>query len=142
MKKQNIQKNTLPAIFEKFSIRRTYNEELERWFFSVVDIIEAMEVSTDARKYWNKLSERLRKEGSEAVTKCHRLKLLANDGKSRETDVADIETVFRLIQSIPSPKAEPVKMWLAKLALEAKTGKKVVNDENYLAPAKNKKSLK
>ena len=66
------------------------------------------------RKYWNKLAERLRKEGSEVVTKCHRLKLIAEDGKLRETDVADVENLLRLIQSIPSPKAEPIKLWLAK----------------------------
>ena len=118
MKKPQSQRNTLPAIFEKFAIRRVYDESLEKWLFSVVDIINAMEVSIDARKYWNKLAERLRNEGSEVVTKCHQLKMLANDGKMRETDVADTETVLRIIQSVPSSKAEPIKLWLAKVGQE------------------------
>ncbi len=105
-------------IFEEHTIRKSYNKDAELWLFSVVDIISALEVSEDPRKYWNKLSERLRKEESEVVTKCHRLKMLANDGKMRETDVADTETVLRIIQSVPSKKAEPIKMWLAKVGYE------------------------
>jgi len=118
MKKNTIQKNILPATFDKFVIRRVYDEVRERWLFSVVDIIAAMEVSAEARNYWKVLKNRLKKEGSEVVTNCNQLTLLASDGKSRLTDVADIETVFRLIQSVPSPKAEPVKMWLAKVGQE------------------------
>ncbi|MEI8143628.1 MAG: BRO family protein [Candidatus Berkelbacteria bacterium] len=113
-------KNDL-AIFENYEIRRQYDEKAEVWYFSVVDIIRALTDQKDfqtARKYWNKLSERLKKEGSELVTNCHQLKLIAPDGKMRETDVADVETIFRLVQSVPSPKAEPIKLWLAKVGHE------------------------
>ena len=109
------------AIFEQFKIRRQYNEEKEMWYFSVVDIIQALTEQIDfqtARKYWNKLSERLKKEGSQTVTNCHRLKMVAEDGKMRETDVADPETILRIVQSVPSPKAEPIKQWLAKVGYE------------------------
>lgn len=113
-------KNQL-AIFEKYEIRRVYDESNETWYFSVVDIIQALIEQPDyqtARKYWNKLKERLKKEGSQTVTNCHRLKLLAKDGKMRITDTADPETLLRLIQSVPSPKAEPIKLWLAKVGYE------------------------
>lgn len=109
------------TIFEKFHIRRNFDEKSQKWFFSVVDIVAALTEQNDflkARKYWNKLKERLVKEGSEVVTNCHQLKMTAEDGKMRLTDVADLESIFRLIQSIPSPKAEPVKMWLAKVGNE------------------------
>ena len=109
------------AVFENFQIRRVYDEKSETWFFSVVDIIGALLQQPDhqtARKYWNKLKERLRKEGSESVTNCHRLKLEAADGKKYLTDVASPETMLRLIQSVPSPKAEPIKLWLAKVGYE------------------------
>lgn len=108
-KKMN--KNSL-AIFESYKIRRIYDEKSEIWYFSVVDIIQVLIQQSDyqtARKYWNKLKERLRKEGSESVTNCHQLKLEAADGKSYLTDAADPETLLRLIQSVPSPKAEPIK---------------------------------
>lgn len=107
-----------PAIFEKFTIRRIFDEQKEKWYFSVIDIIAALEVSTDPRKYWNKLAERLKKEGSEVVTNCHQLKMRAEDGKMRNTHVADTETILRLIQSIPSKKAEPIKLWLARVGYE------------------------
>jgi len=113
-------KNTL-AVFENFKIRRIYDGKSETWFFSVVDIIQALIQQPDyqiARKYWNKLKERLRKEGSESVTNCHQLKLEAADGKKYLTDVANAETLLRLIQSVPSPKAEPIKLWLAKVGYE------------------------
>ena len=113
-------KNEL-TIFEKYKIRRHFDEKLQKWFFSVVDVVAALTEQQDfqkARKYWNKLKERLTKEGSQLVTNCHQLKMQANDGKFYNTDVADLETVFRLIQSIPSPKAEPIKMWLAKVGNE------------------------
>ena len=113
-------KNDL-AIFEEYKIRRVYDEKTETWFFSVVDIIKALIQQPDyqtARKYWNKLKERLKKEGSESVTNCHRLKLEAADGKKYLTDVANPETLLRLIQSVPSPKAEPIKLWLAKVGYE------------------------
>jgi len=114
-------KNKLVAIFEEHPVRRHWDEKQEKWYFSVVDIIAILTNQSDfqtARKYWNKLSERLKKEGSEVVTKCHRLKLMALDGKMRETDAADVETIFRLVQSVPSPKAEPLKLWLAKTGYE------------------------
>jgi len=107
--------------FENFKIRRNYDEQTETWYFSVVDIIRVLLQQTEyqtARKYWNKLKERLKKEGSESVTKCHQLKLEAADGKKYLTDVANPETLLRLIQSVPSPKAEPIKLWLAKVGYE------------------------
>ena len=114
-------KNNSLAIFETFKIRRLYDDEKEVWYFSVVDIIAALTEQADhqtARKYWNKLKERLKKEGSEVVTNCHRLKLIAQDGKMRFTDAADVETILRLVQSVPSKKAEPIKLWLAKVGYE------------------------
>lgn len=113
--------NSKLAIFEDFKIRRVYDEKKETWYFSVVDIVQALLQQPDyqtARKYWNKLKERLNKEGSESVTNCHRLKLEAADGKKYLTDVASPETLLRLIQSVPSPKAEPIKMWLARVGYE------------------------
>jgi hypothetical protein len=110
-----------PAIFETHEIRRVYDEETETWWFSVVDIIQVLTQQPDyqtARKYWNKLKERLGKEGSQLVTSCHQLKMFAADGKQRPTDVATAETLLRLVQSVPSPKAEPIKLWLAKVGYE------------------------
>jgi hypothetical protein len=110
-----------PAFFETQAIRRVYDEKTETWWFSVVDIIQVLTQQPDyqtARKYWNKLKERLGKEGSESVTNCHRLKLPAADGKNYLTDVATAETLLRLVQSVPSPKAEPIKLWLAKVGYE------------------------
>jgi len=111
----------LPVQFENQNIRRHYDEKTQTWFFSVVDIIQVLTQQPDfqtARKYWNKLKERLSKEGSQLVTDCHRLKLPADDGKMRLTDVANPETLLRLVQSVPSPKAEPIKLWLAKVGYE------------------------
>ena len=110
-----------PALFEAHAIRRVYDEDTETWWFSVVDIVQMLTQQPDyqtARKYWNKLKERLGKEGSESVTNCHRLKLPAADGKNYLTDVATAETLLRLVQSVPSPKAEPIKLWLAKVGYE------------------------
>ena len=110
-----------PTLFEDYKIRRLYDESKEIWFFSVVDVIRALIQQPDfqsARKYWNKLKERLNKEGSETVTDCHRFKMVAEDGKLRLTDTATAETLLRLIQSVPSPKAEPIKLWLAKVGYE------------------------
>ncbi len=109
------------AVFENYKIRRIYDEKSETWFFSVVDIIQVLIQQPDyqaARNYWKVLKNRLNKEGSETVTKCNRLKLVAEDSKMRITDVADPETLLRLIQSVPSPKAEPIKLWLAKVGYE------------------------
>lgn len=110
-----------PAIFEEHEIRRVYVESTETWWFSVVDIVQVLTQQPDyqtARKYWNKLKERLDKEGSQLVTNCHQLKMTAKDGKQRLTDVATAETLLRLVQSVPSPKAEPIKLWLAKVGYE------------------------
>ena len=101
------------AVFEGYKIRRHYDENAEKWYFSVVDIIQVLIQQPEyqsARKYWNKLKERLKKEGSESVTNCHRLKLVAADGKKYLTDAADPETILRIVQSVPSPKAEPIKL--------------------------------
>ncbi|MBU2081769.1 hypothetical protein KJ962_03615 [Patescibacteria group bacterium] len=105
-------------IFEKHIIRKSYNEDTEIWSFSVIDIIQALEVSPDPRNYWKVLKSNLKKEGSQVVTKINQLKMLAEDGKMRLTDVADAETILRLVQSVPSKKAEPIKMWLAKAGYE------------------------
>ena len=110
-----------PALFEQHQIRRVYVEATETWWFSVVDIVQVLTQQPDfqtARKYWNKLKSRLSAEGSESVTSCHRLKLTAADGKQYLTDVATAETLLRLVQSVPSPKAEPIKLWLARVGHE------------------------
>jgi DNA-damage-inducible protein D len=113
-------KNDL-AVFETHEIRRVYDEKTETWYFSVIDIVQILTNQPEyqvARKYWNKLKERLKKEGSQTVTNCHQLKMTAEDGKARLTDAANAETLLRLVQSIPSPKAEPIKLWLAKVGYE------------------------
>ena len=112
------QKQSL-QIFEDRKIRTVWDDEQEKWYFSIVDTIEVLTDSKDyttARKYWNKLKQRLKEEGNETVTNCHQFKMRALDGKMRLTDVADTEQLFRLIQSIPSPKAEPFKQWMAHVA--------------------------
>jgi len=112
--------NTI-QIFEDTSVRTHWDEDKEKWYLSITDVIFILVQSKDfqtARKYWNKLKQRLKSEGNETVTNCHQLKMKAPDGKMRLTDVADTEQLFRLIQSIPSPKAEPFKLWLAKVANE------------------------
>ena len=108
-------------LFGEKRIRTAWNQEEEKWYFSIVDVCEVLTDSKDyltARKYWNKLKQRLVEEGNETVTNCHQLKLRAADGKMRQTDVADQQQLFRLIQSIPSPKAEPFKQWIARVASE------------------------
>lgn len=109
------------AIFEKKEIRRHWDAEKELWYFSVIDIIAALTEQADFKKaqsYWTTLKNRLKNEGSEVVTKCDKLKLQSSDGKFYKTDVADVETLFRLIQSVPSKKAEPIKLWLARVGYE------------------------
>ena len=116
MKKQKSKKI---AIFEGKQIRRVWDEEKELWFFSVSDVIRVLTDSIDPVAYWRKLKERLLKEGgNETVTKCHGLKMITPDGKMRLIDTADTETLLRLIQSVPSPKAEPFKLWLARVGYE------------------------
>lgn len=112
-KKQAIQ------LFEERKVRTAWDDKEEKWYFSVVDVCGVLTDSKDAltaRKYWNKLKQRLKEEGNETVTNCHQLKMKAADGKMRLTDVADTEQLFRIIQSIPSPKAEPFKQWMAQVA--------------------------
>ena len=105
-------------LFEGKKVRSVWDSEQEKWYISIVDVIEVLTESVDPAAYWRKLKQRLREEGNETVTNCHGLKMLAPDGKMRLTDVADVEQLFRLIQSIPSPKAEPFKLWLSQLARE------------------------
>ena len=100
-------------LFENSKIRTAWDSVDEEWYFSIVDVVSVLTESTDGRKYWNKLKQRLKAEGNETVTNCHQLRMLAADGKMRLTDVADTQQLLRLIQSIPSPKAEPFKQWLA-----------------------------
>ncbi len=107
--------NLAIQLFENKKVRVIWNEEEEKYYFSVVDIVQVLTDSADGQAYWRKLKQRLKAEGNETVTNCHALKLPAADGKMRMTDVADLEQTFRLIQSIPSKKAEPVKQWLAEV---------------------------
>ena len=112
-------KNHKIQIFDGQKVRTAWNADEEKWYFSIVDVCWVLAESKDyqtARKYWNKLKQRLVAEGNETVTNCHQLKMLANDGKMRLTDVADQQQLFRIIQSIPSPKAEPFKQWMAQVA--------------------------
>ena len=106
------------AIFEGKQIRRHWDDKSEKWYFSVVDVVATLSGSISPLEYWRKLKERLKEEGSETVTKCHALKMIAVDGKMRLTDTADTEVMLRLVQSIPSPNAEPFKLWLAKVGYE------------------------
>ncbi|MBK9991295.1 MAG: hypothetical protein IPP19_11320 [Verrucomicrobia bacterium] len=109
------------AVFEGHEIRRIYDEATETWWFSVVDIVQVLTQQADysaSQNYWKVLKHRLKKEGSQLVTNCHQLKMAAADGKQRLTDVATAETLLRLVQSVPSPKAEPIKLWLAKVGYE------------------------
>jgi DNA-damage-inducible protein D len=105
-------------LFESRHIRSVWDENAQKWYFAIVDVVSVLTASVDAGAYWRKLKERLIKEGNETVTNCHSLKMIAADGKQRSTDVADAEELLRLIQSIPSPKAEPFRLWLAKVGKE------------------------
>jgi len=111
-------KETAIKLFNDRKIRTHWDEGHEKWYFSIVDVVGVLSDSVDAPSYWRKLKQRLKAEGNETVTNCHGLKMLASDGKMRLTDVADTEQLFRLIQSIPSPKAEPFKLWLAQVGRE------------------------
>ena len=106
-------------LFEQKKVRTIWDDEQEKWYFAIVDVVAVLTEQDDylkSRKYWNKLKQRLKEEGNETVTNCHQFKLQAADGKMRLTDVADTEQLFRLIQSIPSPKAEPFKIWMSQVA--------------------------
>lgn len=105
-------------LFQDKKVRTVWDDEQEKWYFSIVDVVAVLTDSVDSTAYWRKLKQRLKAEGNETVTNCHGLKLQAADGKMRLTDVADTEQLFRLIQSIPSPKAEPFKQWMAQVASE------------------------
>lgn len=105
-------------IFEEKKVRTVWDDETEEWFFSVVDVVTILTDSPNPSNYWKVLKHRLRKEGNESVTNCNQLKLPSTDGKYYKTDVATTEQLFRLIQSIPSPKAEPFKLWMAQVAKE------------------------
>lgn len=117
----NIDNTDSVTVFENYRIRRVYDKSLDTWYFSVIDIVAALtdqENFQRARNYWKVLKNRLKRDGSEVVTKCNRLKMLAEDGKMRDTDVASVETILRLVQSIPSKKVEPIKLWLGKVGYE------------------------
>ncbi len=105
-------------LFENKSVRTIWDEDQEKWFISIIDVIQILTESIDPNAYWRKMKQRLKTEGNETVTNCHSLKMLSPDNKMRLTDVADTEQLFRLIQSVPSPKAEPFKLWLAQVAAE------------------------
>ena len=111
-------KETAIKLFHEKQIRSLWDEEQEKWYFSIVDVVGVLTESTNPRKYWSVLKTRLKAEGSELATNCSQLKMLSSDGKRYKTDVADTEQLFRLIQSIPSPKVEPFKLWLAKIGRE------------------------
>ena len=111
-------KHEVTKIFGERKIRTVWDDKAEKWYFSVVDVVAVLTDSINAATYWRVLKKRLKSEGNETVTNCNGLKLLAEDGKMRMTDVADQEQLFRLIQSIPSPKAEPFKIWMARVAAD------------------------
>ena len=118
-RQKNMTKKQAIQLFQERKVRTIWDDQEEKWYFSIVDVCGVLTDSKDAltaRKYWNKLKQRLKDEGNETVTNCHQLKLRAADGKMRLTDVADTEQLFRIIQSIPSPKAEPFKQWMAQVA--------------------------
>ena len=111
-------KETAIKLFNDKQIRTHWDDENEKWYFSIIDVVGALSESIDPQSYWRKLKQRLKEEGNETVTNCHSLKMKAADGKMRLTDVADTEQLFRIIQSVPSPKAEPFKIWLARVGSE------------------------
>ncbi len=139
-------------LFDQNQVRVHWDGENEKWYFSIVDVVEILAENDRPRKYWNDLKTKLREEGSELSEKIGQLKMQSSDGKYYKTDVADTEQLLRLIQSIPSPKAEPFKLWLAKVAqeggnvagvarkeIESKTGEDVVTSKNYLQDKMRKK---
>ena len=126
-------------VFENKTVRTVWNEDEEDWYFSIVDVVAVLTDSKDAAAYWRKLKQRLNEEGNQTVTNCHALKMLAQDGKMRLTDVADTKQLLRLIQSIPSPKAEPFKIWLAQVGAErldeiADPEKAILRGADFIVP--------
>ncbi len=113
-----LENKTSIRLFEQSQVRSVWDDEEEKWYFSIVDVIRVLSNSPNANNYWKVLKHRLSKEGSQLVTNCNQLKMQSSDGKYYKTDVADIEQLFRLIQTVPSPKAEPLKLWIAKVARE------------------------
>lgn len=113
-----MEKESSIKLFESKQVRSIWNDEEEKWYFSIIDVIEVLTNSPNPRKYWSVLKTRLKKDGSQLATNCSQLKMQSADGKFYKTDVADTEQLFRLIQSVPSPKAEPFKLWLAKMGRE------------------------
>jgi hypothetical protein len=111
-------KTAAVKLFEQKNVRSVWDDSEEKWYFSIVDVIDILTASPNARKYWSVLKTRLKKEGSQLTTNCSQLKMLSSDGKYYKTDVADTEQLFRLIQSVPSPNAEPFKLWIAKVGSE------------------------
>jgi prophage antirepressor-like protein len=111
-------KETAIKLFEQKQVRSVWDDEQEKWYFSIVDVIGVLTESGNPNNYWKVLKNRLKKEGSELVTDCNQLKMQSSDGKFYKTDVADTQQLFRLIQSVPSPKAEPFKLWLAQVGSE------------------------
>ena len=114
----NMTKREISKLFEDRKIRTVWDDKEEKWYFSIVDVVAVLTDSENPQTYWRVLKNRLKKEGNQTVTNCNALKLRAADGKMRLTDMADTEQLFRLIQSIPSPKAEPIKQWIAHVAAE------------------------
>ena len=114
--KKNMTKKQAIQLFQERKVRTVWDDQEEKWYFAIVDVVEVLTDSTNPQTYWRVLKNRLKKEGNETVTNCNALKLRAADGKMRLTDVADTEQLFRIIQSIPSPKAEPFKQWMAQVA--------------------------
>jgi hypothetical protein len=137
-----MKKETAIKVFETKKVRSHWNEAEEKWYFSITDIIRILTDSIDSLAYWRKLKERLKKEGNETVTNCHGLKMEAADGKMRFTDVADTDEAKGLIENANAGKKGGTIAKNARLALEEKTGKKVVSSENFLPPPRKKKKLR
>ena len=127
-------KKQLIQLFEDRKVRTVWDDELQKWFFSIVDVCGVLTDSKNPAAYWRKLKQRLIAEGNETVTNCHALKMKDPDGKMRLTDVADFEQLFRLIQSIPSPKAEPFKQWMAGVASKRRPVVSSEKASDYLPP--------
>jgi prophage antirepressor-like protein len=138
-------KETAIKLFESKQVRSVWDPEDEKWYFSIIDVVEVLTATDRPRKYWSDLKSKLKKEGSELSEKIGQLKMKSADGKSYKTDVADSEQLFRLIQSVPSPKAEPFKLWLAQVGserideIEEKTGNKVISKQNAKQISNNKR---